>query len=155
MYQGMFSRRLNELMELEGVSKRALSLKLNVDRASIRLWLDGRCYPRYDTLIRLATFFKVRTDSLIGVENEDRDVAELTVVEGEFVENVPACFMEKVTAFMQEKKWTRYAFAKNLGIDQKALTNWFTKGSMPEMATIIRLAKMMNVSIDELLGRKG
>ena len=47
-----FSKRLKDLMEMEGLSNRALSMKINVDRASIRLWLSGRFYPRYDALIR-------------------------------------------------------------------------------------------------------
>ena len=54
-----FSKRLKDLMEMEGLSNRALSMKINVGRASIRLWLSGRFYPRYDALIKLAAFFEV------------------------------------------------------------------------------------------------
>ena len=64
-----FSKRLKDLMEMEGLSNRALSMKINVDRASIRLWLSGRFYPRYDALIKLAAFFNVSIDYLIGLEN--------------------------------------------------------------------------------------
>ncbi len=149
-----FSKRLKELMELEGVSKRALSIKIQVDRASIRLWLDGRFYPRYDALIRLAEFFKVRIDELIGLENPTKDVVELTPTEEKFCEDVQAHFFASVTAYMEKERLTRYAFAKKLNLDQKALTNWFKKGSMPETTTIIRLSYTMKVSIDELLGRK-
>ncbi len=154
MYADAFSKRLKELMELEGLSKRALSLKIQVDRASVRLWLSGRFFPRYDALIKLATFFKVRIDSLLGLENSSKDVAELTVTEEEFMADVQRHFFEKITAYMAEQRWTKYAFAKRLNIDQKAFTNWLKRGSMPETATIIRLSLIMNVSIDELLGRK-
>ncbi len=154
MLQIEFSKRLKELMELEGISKRALSLKIQVDRASIRLWLGGRFFPRYDALIKLATFFKVRVDTLLGIEKGVRIETEWTTVEGKFCENTQKYFFERVTAFMAKKKWTKYAFAKNLSIDAKAFTNWLTIESMPETATIIRLAAMMNVSIDELLGRE-
>ncbi len=149
-----FSKRLKELMELEGVSKRALSLKIDVDRTSIRLWLNGIYYPRYDALIKLAVFFKVRIDSLLGLENWEKDVAELTVVEAGFCENVKECLFTQVAAFMKMKGWTKYAFSKQLKIDQKAFTNWLINGSMPETATIIRLSQIMNVSIDDLFGRK-
>lgn len=47
---------LKELMELEGVSTRALSQKINVERKSIRLWLAGKFFPRYDALIKLSVF---------------------------------------------------------------------------------------------------
>ena len=66
MYLEKFSKRLKELMELEGLSVRALSLKINVERRSIRLWLAGKFFPRYDALIKLSVFFGVRIDYLLG-----------------------------------------------------------------------------------------
>ncbi len=149
-----FSKRLKGLMELDGISNRALSLKINVDRTSVRFWLSGRFYPRYDTLMKLASYFSVRIDSLVCIEEREKDVEELTVVKTGFCEDVQKHFFTKVTAFMAEQKLTRYALAKKLNIDQKAFTNWLNKGSMPETATIIRLASIMGASIDELLGRE-
>ncbi len=149
-----FSKRLKELMELEGLSNRALSLKINVDRASIRFWLSGRFYPKYDSLIKLASYFRIGIDSLMGLDEIEKDVEELTIVEGEFCENVQAHFFQKITEYMQERRLTKYALAKRLDIDQKAFTNWLKKGSMPGTATIMRLSRIMNASIDGLLGRK-
>ncbi len=149
-----FSKRLKELMELEALSNRALSLKINVDRASIRLWLSGRFYPKYEALIKLATYFKIGIDSLIGIEEAEKDVEELTVVKGEFCKDVQGYFFHRITEYMEEYHLTKYALAKRLEIDQKAFTNWLVKGSMPETATIIRLSRIMNISIDGLLGRK-
>lgn len=148
-----FSKRLKELMELEPISNRALSLKINVDRASIRLWLNGRFFPNYDSLIKLATYFHIGIDSLIGLEEAEKDVEELTVVETEFCVDVQQHFFFMITVYMERQHLTKYAFAKNLEIDQKAFTNWLKKGSMPETATIIRLSRIMKISIDELLGR--
>lgn len=54
MYLEKFSKRLKELMELEGFSIRALSLKIKVERRSIQLWLAGKFFPRYDALIKLS-----------------------------------------------------------------------------------------------------
>lgn len=66
MYLEKFSKRLKELMELEGVSIRALSQKINVERKNIRLWLAGKFFPRYDALIKLSVFSGVRIDYLLG-----------------------------------------------------------------------------------------
>lgn len=60
MYLEKFSKRLKELMELEGFSIRALSLKIKVERRSIQLWLAGKFFPRYDALIKLSIYFGVR-----------------------------------------------------------------------------------------------
>ncbi len=148
-----FSTRLKDLMELEGISKRALSIKIGVDRASIRLWLSGNYYPRCDALIKLSSFFKVSIDALVGLE-EAVENAYIVVDEENAIEKARESFCIAVKEYMQKKKWTKYAFAKALNIDQKAFANWFLKGSVPETATIIKVAQTMKISIEELLGRK-
>ncbi len=148
----VFSARLKDLMELEGISKRTLSIKINVDRTSIRFWLKGRFYPRCDALIKLAAFFRVRIDSLLGLEAMVEGKEPERILEADFKKIAQEHFCEKVHEYMDKKHLTNYALAKNLHIDQKAFTNWFKKGSMPETATIIRLAKYMHGSVDELLG---
>lgn len=67
MYLEKFSKRLKELMELEGFSIRALSLKIKVERRSIQLWLAGKFFPRYDALIKLSIYFGV--DYLLGLDD--------------------------------------------------------------------------------------
>ncbi len=148
-----FSKQLKHLMELDGISNRALSLKIDVDRASIRLWLSGKYYPRYDALIKLSAFFKVSIDGLLGIETMN-ETAYIFPLEADFKETARQKLMERVNEYVNHNHLTKYALAKELNIDQKALTNWFKKRSMPETTTIIRLAKVMRVSIDELLGRK-
>ncbi len=150
----LFAKRLKELMELEGVSKRALSKALRVDRKSILFWQSGNYFPRYDRIIKLAIFFEIRIDNLLGLENAEKDIVELTGATEPFCEDVEGHFLARVSAYMKEEGLTRYAFAKKVNVDQKALIHWFIKGSMPETATIIRLARLMKISVDELLGRK-
>lgn len=74
---------LKELMELEGVSTRALSQKINVERKSIRLWLAGKFFPRYDALIKLSVFSGVRIDYLLGRDDtfilNSASVAQLNI----------------------------------------------------------------------------
>lgn len=143
-----FSKRLKDLMEMEGLSNRALSMKINVDRASIRLWLSGRFYSRYDALIKLAAFFNVSIDYLIGLEN----VTDNNVRKAVSMEEVRKHFFLTLSRYMEENHLTIYAMAKRIDIDQKAFTNWLTKGSMPETGMIIRLAKEMKIFVDDLLG---
>ena len=64
-----FSGRLKWLMELEGISRRALAVKANVQRRSLLNYLNAKNYPRYDALIRLSDFFEVKTDYLLALEN--------------------------------------------------------------------------------------
>ena len=148
----IFSKRLKELMELEGCSIRALSNKIGSDRKSIRLWLSGAFYPKSEGMIKLSIYFKVSIDYLVGLENvlkeenffESRKFPSIEIIQKQFSQNL--------SIFIKENDLTLYAIAKRLQIDQKALAKWFTNGSMPEVATLVKLASLTNMTINELLG---
>lgn len=146
-----FSDRLKELMEIEGVSKRALATKAGVQRKSILNWVNGINYPRYDALIKLADFFKVKTDYLLHLECSDaNEIGKICCS----LENVPAQFREKLKYYMSEEKITKYALAKKLNIGQTTLERWLSEGAMPETATLIKLSAITGETLDFLLGRE-
>lgn len=153
MYMQLFSKRLKDLMELEGESNRSLSMKTNLDRKSIRCWLTGKFFPKYDALIKLATHFKVRVDYLIGLEEvlENEPYASDNATP---IEEVPQRFLSLIKEYMEENHLTNYAMAKKLKMDQKAFTKWLKKGSMPETATLIKLVHATGISANTLLGRE-
>lgn len=146
-----FSERLKWLMEMEGISRRALSVQTNVQRKSLLNWLNGEFYPRYDALIRLSDFFKVKTDYLLALEGYDDRVMSAKRCP---IEVVPMQFREKLNCFIKESGMTKYGLAKKLEIGQTTLERWFSCGAMPDTAGLIRLAKVMEESVDFLLGRE-
>lgn len=146
-----FSERLKWLMELEGISRRALSVKANVQRKSLLNWLNGEFYPRYDALIRLSDFFEVKTDYLLALEDcSDKTKSRIQCS----IEVVPVQFREKLNCYVKESGISKYKLAKNLGIGQTTLERWFSAGAMPETALLIKLGKIMEESVDFLLGRE-
>ena len=149
MYLDIFSKRLQELMELEGYSIRALSKIIGGDRKSIRLWLRGRYHPKCEYLIKLSCCFKVRIDYLLGIEDVMEEVDCCKDID---IKEVQRCFSETLSGYMACNKITRYKMAKNLNMDAKSMTKWLTSGSMPETAKLIKLSQVMGVSIHKLLG---
>lgn len=138
-------------MEEEGISRQELSLQIATDRKCVRLWLSGKNFPKYIALIKLAKYFHVRIDYLVGLEDDIMGAGlEMEIVAS--IEEISSKFSAQVNAYMEEKGLTIYAMAKKIRIDQKALKKWLVVGSMPETATLIRLSKLMNISIHNLLG---
>ena len=146
-----FSQRLKELMEEYGISRKDLSLQVGIDRKCVRLWISGKNFPKYTTLIKLAKYFHVRIDYLVGIE-DDIMSAESECEIFDSIEEVSSKFSAALKMYMNEKGLTVYAMAKKLRIDQKALKKWLVVGSMPETAILIRLSKLMNISIHKMLG---
>ena len=152
MQLNIFSQRLKELMELDGYSIRALSKKIGVDRRSVRLWLNGIFYPKSEVIIKLSLLFKVSIDYLVGMENTIDNENFVLSINVPLIKEIQNNFSHNLSVFLQEKKMTLYALSKKLKVDQKAITKWITHGSMPEVATLIKLANLINISINELLG---
>ena len=152
MYLDIFSKRLQELMELEGYSIRALSKIIGGDRKSIRLWLRGRYHPKCEYLIKLSYCFKVRIDYLLGIEDVMGETDSCKDIEHIDIKEVQRRFSETLSAYMTCNNITRYKMAKKLNMDAKSMTKWLTNGSMPEAGKLIKLSQVMGVSIHKLLG---
>lgn len=146
-----FTERLKELMRLEQISRRSLSVKTGLQRKSILNWLEGKYYPRYDALIKLADFFNVSVDYLLGKDGINESKVVLSKCS---IKDIPPRFLKILSSFMEEEGYTKYRLAKSLCMGQTTLTRWFTLGSMPETATLIKISFLMNESVDYLLGRE-
>jgi len=57
---------LKHIRNEEGVTQVQLAKYLNVTDRSIRDWENEKTEPNYDTLIKLANYFDVSVDYLIG-----------------------------------------------------------------------------------------
>lgn len=153
MYLEKFSKRLKELMELEGFSIRALSLKIKVERRSIQLWLAGKFFPRYDALIKLSIYFGVRIDYLLGLDDTLIELNRESIdFESSNFETVLIKFSQKFSYILGKLKLTRYAVSKKLNVDAKSVSKWLK--SLPETVNLIKLANLADLSVDELLGQE-
>lgn len=146
-----FAERLKELMFLDQISRRSLSVKTGLQRKSILNWLEGKYFPRYDALIKLADFFNVSIEYLLGKETANEGKAAVCKCA---VSEVPARFLSILNSFVEKEGYTKYRLAKSLCMEQTTLTRWFTLGSMPETATLIKISVLMNETVDYLLGRE-
>lgn len=64
-----FGKRLKELREERHLSQDALGKIFNVKGPTVSRWETNQIEPDYSTLIKLATFFNVTTDYLLGLED--------------------------------------------------------------------------------------
>lgn len=60
--------RLKDLREEKGVLQKELAYAINRTRACISSWEQGKTEPSIDDLLKLADFFEVTVDCLVGRE---------------------------------------------------------------------------------------
>ncbi|EAD1840413.1 XRE family transcriptional regulator, partial [Listeria monocytogenes] len=62
----MFSKRLSELRKKKGFSQYKLADELGFSRGQVANYEQGTREPDYQTLLKIAEFFNVSTDYLLG-----------------------------------------------------------------------------------------
>ena len=80
---------LRQLRSQIKVSQQRLADEIGVSRSTIAMWESGKSQPDNDSLIKLAKFFNVSVDMLLGIEDENHldNKKKLTILEnGELLE---------------------------------------------------------------------
>lgn len=65
-----FGERLKELREERGLSAQSLTKAVQIDDGTIGRWEKSQCDITSDNLIKLAGFFDVTTDYLLGLRDD-------------------------------------------------------------------------------------
>ena len=74
-----FAKRLKELRLRYELNQAQIAKMANVTKNAISTYENGTRQPSYETLIRLAVIFRVSTDYLLGVvNNQSLDISGLT-----------------------------------------------------------------------------
>lgn len=81
-----FNVRLGNLIEESNVTQRHLALDLHVASSTINGYISGYREPDFSMLIRLASYFDVSTDYLLGLSNEKKPApSSLDFAESELI----------------------------------------------------------------------
>lgn len=138
-----FKQRFLELISDLDCTKSQIPKLLNIDYNVFTKITEFGIIPKPVVLIRIADYFSVSVEYLLGRTNNSYFFSAKT----------PATFLERYQALKQEKNLTDYAIAQKLHIMTSYTTNWKNKKYMPSIINLIELSELFNVSIDYLLGR--
>lgn len=68
----MFAKRLIDLRENKNILQKDLANILNVEQATVSQWENGKRIPDSETLIKIANYFNVSVDFLIGNDKREK-----------------------------------------------------------------------------------
>lgn len=83
---------LKELRLSKKLNQSDLAKLLNIDRTTYGKYETGDSSPDYDKLLKLADFFGVSTDYLLGHNNDLRSKEPVLIVKEESIEDLPIAF---------------------------------------------------------------
>lgn len=133
-----FASRLKELRKKKEMTQEKLAKILGVKRANIAKWETINAVPNIDILTKLADYFDVDIDYLLGY------------VSG----NGLTTFSDRLKALRKEANLTQQELADKVGTNRVNITKWETGRTEPSLDNVVKLANILNISTDYLLGRR-
>lgn len=71
-YNAVFAERLRKLLENRGITITELAKHLQISRQAVSQYTDGSAQPNIEKLSKIANFFEVSSDYLIGLSEYER-----------------------------------------------------------------------------------
>jgi len=76
MANEVFMKRMKELRQKKGISMEELATALNVSKSRVNMWENNGSVPRSDVLVKIAAYYNVPTDYLLGNNNTSESPTE-------------------------------------------------------------------------------
>lgn len=144
-YSEQFSERLSELMFERKINATELGGALECGEACISRYCTGAAMPAFETLIKLADFFSVTCDFLLGLKNESNETAFLPIPP----------FADRFAYLCKKHGISRYKLRQKTDIAESVMRYWIQGKTTPSVLNLIRLAeKGFECSVDYLVGRE-
>ena len=156
----MFSKILTELIKESRISQSELASELNTHRQNVYQWVSGKTIPRNDMLLKIADYFKVSIDYLLGKEkssvankkqsNTNQDNSKQLVkchLNKRFNKNknIKDIFSENLKYYRKQAGLTQDDFAKSVQTDPVYISYIENGKRFPSIEYIERMAEILNI----------
>ena len=139
----IFAERFDSLLFDAKLNPPAFAKILGCGRATINRYLSGLKMPTVEMTVQMADYFRVTTDFLLGIEEENRATV--------FSPYIP--FRERLPQICAEFGITKYQLQNKTGIPESAIYNWQAGRTKPTIESIVRIAEALPCTVDHVLGR--
>ncbi len=135
---------LKELIILNSVTESAIAENTGIPVSCISLYVRGQQAPYVDSLIKLADYFNCSVDYLLGRTDEP------------VLKKYKTCppFPQRINELLEIYEYTSYKIYNEGGISKSSYYEWKRGKSLPTVENLVKLANVLNCSIDFVLGRE-
>ena len=144
-----FHEKLKVLRKKKGLTQQQIANEIGVNRVSYSNWENGKREPNFENLSMLACIFDVSIDFLLSENLEISKEAYLKLKEEK--KNL---FFVRLKELRLKKGLTQTELGEKVGVKQNTFTNWENGKREPSFENLIKLADLLEVSLDSLFGRE-
>lgn len=137
----IFLSNLKDMIADKGMSFRAFSLDIGINRRTMNRWFYDRS-PRPESVIRIADYFNCSVDYLLDKTDSPKYMPSKN----------KESFYLRYTSLRERNKFTDRYVAQVCKIRPSAVTNW-KHGAIPSLEVTASLCDLFYCSFDYLVGR--
>ncbi len=139
----IFQKRFYDIINESDYKKTELVKLIPISQSTLSNALAYGIIPSVKTLIKIADFFDISINYLLGKTDEEEFEKSSSNIS----------FHERFESLCSEKEVTHYKVAADCLFDKSSISKWFSKNFIPELEIIELLCDYFNVTPDYLLGR--
>ena len=139
----LIQKRIKSLLEDSDYKRSELAKLIPLSQSTLTNALTYGIIPSTKTLIKIADFFNVSINYLLGK----------TDIEEFYKSSSQTTFLMRFESLCEEKQVTHYKVGNDCFFDKSSISKWFSKNFIPELEIIELLCDYFNVSPDYILGR--
>ncbi len=137
---------LASLRTMHGLNQREFANVLEVSNGAVAMWETNKRQPDLDMLKKIAKFFNVTVDFLIGAEKSGgNDYSNFQLFDECFDFNI------RIRSLMKEQNLTEEDFMRLTGFDKITKDSYLFQNRVPTIEHLIKIAGVLKVSTDYLL----
>ncbi len=156
----MFSKILTRLIKDNRISQSELASELNTHRQNVYQWVSGKTVPRNDMLSKIADYFEVSIDYLLGKDNEQITAKAKTNSSNRNIKqsakyklnkkfnqhkNLKEIFSDNLKYYRKQAGLTQDDFAKVVGTDPVYISYIENGKRFPSVEYIEKMAESLNI----------
>lgn len=147
-----FHEKLKMLRKKQGFTQKEVARLLGTVQGVYSKWERGVYEPNYENLSMLACIFDVSIDFLLSDYIEFSKDKYLRMQESYLI--ISNVFPQRLKEIRIKRGLTQTELGEKVGVKQSTFTNWENGKREPNFEIVIKLADLLEVSVDWLFGRK-
>ena len=135
---------LKELIVENLANLTEVSQELECGESTLSRYTSGKALPTLEMTVRLADYFSVTCDYLLGLEAENKAY------------RFKACppFSKRFEEVLKYFKVSRYRLIQTTGIAETVMRYWVQGKTTPSIENVVKVAEALGCSVDFLIGRE-
>ena len=139
-----FPKVLKELIVDNLANLTEVSEELECGESTLSRYTSGRALPTLEMAVRLADYFSVTTDYLLGLEDYNSA--------NEFNPRPP--FGKRFEEVLKYFRISRYKLTQMTGIAESVMRYWIQGKTEPSIISVAKIASALGCTVDFLIGRQ-